>query len=129
MPRWKIGDAKADPPRDNVITRGSDFALARHTARSILQVMITELGHFALILAFCTACFQAVVPLVGAQRRMPGWMAVAEPAATVQCERQRRDMPPHVPVVRLRQPGATVVTELCWHGNWQRPPLFNVIHE
>ena len=46
--------------------------------------MITELGHFALILAFCTACFQAVVPLVGAQRRMPGWMAVAEPAATVQ---------------------------------------------
>ena len=46
--------------------------------------MITELGHFALILAFFTACFQAVVPLIGAERRLPGWMAVAEPAATLQ---------------------------------------------
>ncbi|WP_306113921.1 MULTISPECIES: heme lyase CcmF/NrfE family subunit [unclassified Roseovarius] len=46
--------------------------------------MITELGHFALILAFFTACFQAIVPLIGAQRRMPGWIAVAEPAATLQ---------------------------------------------
>ncbi|MEO3414838.1 heme lyase CcmF/NrfE family subunit [Roseovarius sp. CAU 1744] len=46
--------------------------------------MITELGHFALILAFFTACFQAVVPLVGAHRGLPGWIAVAEPAATLQ---------------------------------------------
>ncbi len=46
--------------------------------------MVTELGHFALILAFFTACFQAVVPLVGAHRRWPGWMAVAGPAATLQ---------------------------------------------
>ena len=46
--------------------------------------MITELGHFALVLAFCIACFQAVVPLVGAQKRLSGWMAVAEPAATLQ---------------------------------------------
>ena len=46
--------------------------------------MITELGHFSLILAFCVAIIQAVLPLVGAHRRWPGWMAVAEPAATAQ---------------------------------------------
>jgi len=46
--------------------------------------MIAELGHFALILAFFVACFQAVVPLVGAHRRWPGWMAAAEPAAGLQ---------------------------------------------
>ncbi|MEM9911410.1 MAG: heme lyase CcmF/NrfE family subunit [Pseudomonadota bacterium] len=46
--------------------------------------MIIELGHFALILAFVVALFQAVVPLVGAARRWPGWMAMAEPAATLQ---------------------------------------------
>ena len=46
--------------------------------------MITELGLFALILAFLVACFQATVPLIGAYRRWPGWMAVAEPAATIQ---------------------------------------------
>ncbi|VAW03387.1 Cytochrome c heme lyase subunit CcmF [hydrothermal vent metagenome] len=46
--------------------------------------MITELGHFALILAFFTACFQAIVPLIGAHKRWPGWMAVAGPAAILQ---------------------------------------------
>ena len=46
--------------------------------------MITELGHFALILAFVVACIQATVPLVGARKRWAGWMAVAEPAATLQ---------------------------------------------
>jgi cytochrome c-type biogenesis protein CcmF len=46
--------------------------------------MITELGHFALILAFLVACFQSVVPLIGAHKRWAGWMAVAEPAATLQ---------------------------------------------
>src|SRR6056297_662904 len=46
--------------------------------------MITEIGHFALILAFLVSVVQAVVPLVGAQKRWPGWMAVAEPAATAQ---------------------------------------------
>ena len=50
----------------------------------ILQLMITELGHFALILAFLVAIVQSVVPLVGANKRWQGWMAVAEPAATVQ---------------------------------------------
>ena len=46
--------------------------------------MITELGHFALILAFLVACVQAVVPMIGASRKWHGWMAVAEPAATLQ---------------------------------------------
>ncbi|MBV1926817.1 MAG: heme lyase CcmF/NrfE family subunit [Rhodobacteraceae bacterium] len=46
--------------------------------------MITELGHFALILAFLVAIVQAVVPMVGAQKRWSGWMALAEPAATIQ---------------------------------------------
>ncbi|MCM2562141.1 heme lyase CcmF/NrfE family subunit [Lutimaribacter sp. EGI FJ00015] len=46
--------------------------------------MITELGHFALVLAFLVAIIQVVVPLVGAHKRWPGWMAVAEPAANTQ---------------------------------------------
>ena len=46
--------------------------------------MITELGHFALILAFGVAIVQMVVPLIGAHKRWPGWMAVAEPAAGAQ---------------------------------------------
>ena len=46
--------------------------------------MITELGHFALILAFVVAIFQMIVPLIGAHKRWPGWMAVAEPAASAQ---------------------------------------------
>lgn len=46
--------------------------------------MITELGHFALVLAFLVAIVQAVVPLIGAHKRWPGWMAVAEPAANAQ---------------------------------------------
>ncbi|NNE53300.1 MAG: heme lyase CcmF/NrfE family subunit [Sulfitobacter sp.] len=46
--------------------------------------MINELGHFALILAFLVAIVQMVVPLIGAQKRWPSWMAVAEPAAGAQ---------------------------------------------
>ncbi|MEM6304993.1 MAG: heme lyase CcmF/NrfE family subunit [Pseudomonadota bacterium] len=46
--------------------------------------MINELGHFTLILAFAVAIVQTFVPLVGAWRRWPGWMAVAEPAANAQ---------------------------------------------
>ncbi|WP_104019405.1 heme lyase CcmF/NrfE family subunit [Roseovarius nitratireducens] len=46
--------------------------------------MIIELGHFSLILALFVACLQATIPLIGAHRRWPGWMAVAEPAATAQ---------------------------------------------
>ena len=43
--------------------------------------MIPELGHFALIVALCIACVQAAVPLIGAQRGDPAWMALARPAA------------------------------------------------
>lgn len=46
--------------------------------------MITEFGHFALILAFAVAIVQMVVPLIGAHKRWPAWMAVAEPAAFAQ---------------------------------------------
>jgi cytochrome c-type biogenesis protein CcmF len=46
--------------------------------------VITELGHFSLILAMVVAVAQAVVPLVGAQRGNDSWVAVARPAALVQ---------------------------------------------
>jgi len=46
--------------------------------------MITELGHFALVLAFAVALVQMVVPLVGAHKGWRGWMAMADPAATTQ---------------------------------------------
>ena len=46
--------------------------------------MIVELGHYALVLALCVALVQSVVPLIGAHRRNPAWMAVAEPAAVLQ---------------------------------------------
>jgi cytochrome c-type biogenesis protein CcmF len=43
--------------------------------------MITELGHFALILALCVALIQATVPLVGAARQHAGWMSVGRSCA------------------------------------------------
>jgi len=46
--------------------------------------MITELGHFALILAALVGVAQTIVPLVGAHKGWRGWMAMADPAATVQ---------------------------------------------
>ncbi|SHG37336.1 heme lyase CcmF/NrfE family subunit [Cognatishimia maritima] len=46
--------------------------------------MLHELGHFALILAALIAVVQATVPLIGAQKRWAGWMAVADPAAAAQ---------------------------------------------
>jgi cytochrome c-type biogenesis protein CcmF len=46
--------------------------------------MIVELGHFALVLAFCVAIVQSVIPLIGAQKGWSGWMAVGEPAASAQ---------------------------------------------
>ncbi|MGA1179945.1 MAG: heme lyase CcmF/NrfE family subunit [Marivivens sp.] len=46
--------------------------------------MITELGHFALILAFGIAIVQMIVPLVGAHKGWRSWMAVADPAAISQ---------------------------------------------
>jgi cytochrome c-type biogenesis protein CcmF len=46
--------------------------------------MIAEIGHFALVLALVIALIQATIPLIGAARGMPAWMAVARPAALVQ---------------------------------------------
>jgi len=50
----------------------------------MILVMIVELGHFALVLALFVAVVQTVLPMIGAQKGWPGWMAVAEPAATTQ---------------------------------------------
>ena len=45
--------------------------------------MIPEFGHFALILALCTALVQGTLPLLGAQYGRADWMALARPAAQV----------------------------------------------
>ncbi len=39
--------------------------------------MIAEIGHFALVLAFCAALVQGVVPLIGAQKGRADWIAMA----------------------------------------------------
>ncbi len=46
--------------------------------------MIPELGHFALILALLLAIVLGTLPLIGAARRVPAWMALARPLATGQ---------------------------------------------
>src|SRR6185295_19210996 len=46
--------------------------------------MIPELGHFALILALLLAALLATLPIVGAQRGIAVWMALARPLATGQ---------------------------------------------
>jgi cytochrome c-type biogenesis protein CcmF len=46
--------------------------------------MIAELGHFALILALCTACVQVFFPIAGAASGNITWMAIAFPAARTQ---------------------------------------------
>ncbi|HEX6944640.1 MAG TPA: cytochrome c biogenesis protein CcsA, partial [Casimicrobiaceae bacterium] len=43
--------------------------------------MIPELGHFALILALLLSVVLASLPLVGAHKRIPAWMALARPVA------------------------------------------------
>jgi cytochrome c-type biogenesis protein CcmF len=45
--------------------------------------MITELGHFSLILALFVALIQSTVPLLGAARRHVGWMGVGRSCAVV----------------------------------------------
>jgi cytochrome c-type biogenesis protein CcmF len=46
--------------------------------------MTAELGHFATLLAFFIALLQSVIPLVGATRNHPSWMAVGAPMAIAQ---------------------------------------------
>lgn len=47
--------------------------------------MSVELGHFALICALLAALVQGVLPLAGAPRGFVPWMALARPAAVLQC--------------------------------------------
>ncbi|MGE3293418.1 MAG: heme lyase CcmF/NrfE family subunit, partial [Geminicoccaceae bacterium] len=46
--------------------------------------MIAEIGHYALVLALGMALVQAVLPLVGAWKRDPALIGVAQPAACAQ---------------------------------------------
>src|SRR3954469_11970764 len=46
--------------------------------------MITEIGHFALVLALCIAVLQSTVPLIGASRGEAALTAWARPAALAQ---------------------------------------------
>ncbi len=46
--------------------------------------MLPEIGNFALILAMTIALAQGVVPMIGAARNIPGWIAFARPAAWTQ---------------------------------------------
>ena len=43
--------------------------------------MIPELGQFSLIVALCMALVQTLFPIAGAFRQVPGWIAMARPAA------------------------------------------------
>jgi len=47
--------------------------------------MIPELGQFSLILALLVALVLGVLPMIGAQRGRERWIALARPAAYVQC--------------------------------------------
>ncbi len=46
--------------------------------------MIPEIGNFALILALLVAIPLSIFPLLGANRQIPGWIAMARPAAQLQ---------------------------------------------
>jgi cytochrome c-type biogenesis protein CcmF len=47
-------------------------------------MMITAIGHFALVVALCVALLQSIIPLIGAQTGNTTWMNVARPAAQLQ---------------------------------------------
>ena len=44
-------------------------------------MMLPELGHMALILAACLSLVLAIVPLVGVQKGVGSWIALARPSA------------------------------------------------
>ncbi len=58
--------------------------LSSLTSSRYMLRMLIEIGHFALILAFGVGLVQMVLPLVGAHKGWRAWMAVAEPAASLQ---------------------------------------------
>ena len=64
------GGVPRRPPRQCDTAR-APIVIGPRGAGFYTWAMITELGHFALILAFFVACFQAIVPLVGAHKRWP----------------------------------------------------------
>ncbi len=43
--------------------------------------MIPEIGHYALIMALCVVLLQAIFPVIGAQRGIASWVALARPTA------------------------------------------------
>jgi cytochrome c-type biogenesis protein CcmF len=45
--------------------------------------MIPEIGSFALVLALLVAIVQGTLPLIGAQRGIPAWIALARPASSI----------------------------------------------
>src|SRR5262249_903307 len=45
------------------------------------EAVIPEIGQLALVLATLLAATQATLPVIGAARRIPAWMALARPAA------------------------------------------------
>jgi cytochrome c-type biogenesis protein CcmF len=47
--------------------------------------ILPELGQIALILALAVCLLQTVLPMLGAQRGIQSWMAIARPAAWMQC--------------------------------------------
>ena len=47
-------------------------------------LMLNEIGHFTLLLAFCVALIQATIPLFGAHKGRIDLMAIAESAANLQ---------------------------------------------
>ena len=63
--RDKVRPKKFGPPTPN---------------RKAPLLMIAELGHFALIVAFVTSLLVSIVPLVGVARGHQGWMQLAVPA-------------------------------------------------
>jgi len=46
--------------------------------------MIPELGHFALIVALVIALIQSSLPVIGAAKGIPSWIALAKPTAQLQ---------------------------------------------
>ena len=49
-----------------------------------ILTMVTEFGHFALIVALIVACIQTIVPFVGLYLRRQELISIASPAATAQ---------------------------------------------
>lgn len=68
------------PPRAGVAA----LALCGRIAARYIGAMITELGHYALILAFGLSILQTLVPMIGAQRGWADWIAAAGPLASAQ---------------------------------------------